>query len=200
MINNFSSIINLTKFNGRLVGPGASILLGLGMFIALARPSLSQTAPSTTQIPLAGGARDVPPGGGRFIAPTDPYAIERIAEMRKSLDKLTPVTNEMLRNPSPNDWLMWRRTYDSWGYSPLNQINRDNAKNLTVAWTFGLSSTGVYEFTPIVHDGIMFVWSHGENIQALDAENGNLLWSDPSPSVGIRSFSPRRTCISSLSI
>ena len=39
-------------------------------------------------------------------------------------------TDANLRDPSPNDWLMWRRTYDSWGYSPLNQINRDNVKNL----------------------------------------------------------------------
>src|SRR6266436_3029521 len=33
-----------------------------------------------------------------------------------------PVTDAMLRNPDPGDWLMWRRTLNSWGYSPLNQI------------------------------------------------------------------------------
>ncbi len=122
-------------------------------------------------------------GGGRFRMPADPVATERLAEMRKVLDKVTPVTDEMLHNPSPNDWLMWRRTYDAWGFSPLKQINRDNVKNLTVAWSWGLSVNGVYEFTPVVHDGILYVWSHGdalpylgENIQALDATNGNLLW------------------------
>ncbi|HEY5055475.1 MAG TPA: PQQ-binding-like beta-propeller repeat protein, partial [Acidobacteriaceae bacterium] len=92
------------------------------------------------------------------------------------LDKVTPVTDAMLRNPSPNDWLMWRRTYDAWGYSPLKQIDRDNVKNLTVAWTWGLNSTGMNEFTPLVHDGILYVWNYGETIQALDARNGNLLW------------------------
>jgi glucose dehydrogenase len=37
-----------------------------------------------------------------------------------------PVTDEMLRNPSPADWLHSRRTYDGWSYSPLDQINRQN--------------------------------------------------------------------------
>ena len=37
-----------------------------------------------------------------------------------------PVTDAMLQKPDPGDWLMWRRTLDGWGYSPLNQINRTN--------------------------------------------------------------------------
>ena len=82
----------------------------------------------------------------------------------------------MLRDPSPNDWLIWRRTYNGWGHSPLKQINRDNVKDLEVAWTWGLNSSGMNWFTPLVHDGIMFLWNYGETIQALDARNGNLLW------------------------
>ena len=41
-----------------------------------------------------------------------------------------PVTDEMLQNPAPEDWLTWRRTQDAWGYSPLDQVNRDNVGNL----------------------------------------------------------------------
>ena len=52
---------------------------------------------------------------------------------------LTPVTDEMLRNPPAGDWLMWRRTYDGWGYSPLDQINKDNVKDLKVAWTWSMT-------------------------------------------------------------
>ena len=37
-----------------------------------------------------------------------------------------PVTEAMLRNPAPGDWLNWRRTDNAWGYSPLDQINRQN--------------------------------------------------------------------------
>jgi alcohol dehydrogenase (cytochrome c) len=37
-----------------------------------------------------------------------------------------PVADTMLQNPDPADWLMWRRTLNTWGYSPLNQVNRGN--------------------------------------------------------------------------
>jgi alcohol dehydrogenase (cytochrome c) len=117
------------------------------------------------------------PAGGRRNGPRmDATAEALFVQIRKPLDKLTPVTDAMLHDPSPNDWLMWRRTYNAWGYSPLKQINRDNVKDLKVAWTWGLNSSGITEFTPLVHDGILFVWNYGETIQALDARNGNLLW------------------------
>ena len=110
--------------------------------------------------------------------PLSPYAQSALAAMRAPLDKLTPVTDEMLRNPPPGDWLHWRRTYDGWAYSPLTQINRKNVKDLKVAWTFSLASTddAVNEFTPLVHDGVMFLWNFGDTIQALDAKTGTLLW------------------------
>ena len=50
-----------------------------------------------------------------------------------------PVTDEILQNPAPADWLMWRRTLNSWGYSPLDQITPNNVKQLSLAWVF---STG----------------------------------------------------------
>ena len=34
----------------------------------------------------------------------------------------TPVTAQRLLQPEPENWLMYRGTYDSWGYSPLDQI------------------------------------------------------------------------------
>jgi alcohol dehydrogenase (cytochrome c) len=69
---------------------------------------------------------------------------------------LRPVTDEMLLHPDSGDWLMWRRTYDGFGFSPLAQITRDNVKDLTVAWTWSLSN-GATESTPIVHDGILYI-------------------------------------------
>jgi alcohol dehydrogenase (cytochrome c) len=120
----------------------------------------------------AAGGRGGRAGGGRRNAVPDP----RLAELRRPLDRVTPVTDAMLRTPAPEDWLMWRRTYNGWGHSPLDQINRDNVKDLAVSWTWALNSSGITEFTPLVHDGIMYVWNYGELIQALDARNGNLLW------------------------
>ena len=118
-----------------------------------------------------------PPPAGRGVQ-NDPAAQAALAAMRAPLDRLTPVSDAMLRNPPPGDWLHWRRTYDGWGHSPLNQINRNTVKNLQVAWTWSLNSSpgAVNEFTPLVHDGIMFMWNFGDTIQALDAKTGTLLW------------------------
>lgn len=88
---------------------------------------------------------------------------------------LSPVTEAMLRNPSPSDWLMWRRTYDGWGYSPLEEINKTNVSRLQVAWTWALTN-GATEITPIVHDGVLFIFNYGDKVQALNATNGDLLW------------------------
>src|SRR5258708_40274270 len=89
----------------------------------------------------------------------------------------TPVTQQMLENPSPDDWLMYSRTYDAQRYSPLNQINRQNAGQLRMAWTRGLG-TGTMEGIPLVHNGVMYVIAPGAAIQALSATNGDLIWED----------------------
>jgi PQQ-dependent dehydrogenase (methanol/ethanol family) len=88
---------------------------------------------------------------------------------------ISPVTDAMLQDPDPADWLMWRRTLDSWGYSPLDQINRDNIQNLTLAWSRPLGD-GIQEGTPLVHDGVMFMPNPSDLVQAIDAATGDLIW------------------------
>ncbi len=92
------------------------------------------------------------------------------------LSKVTPVTDEMLKNPPDSDWLMWRRTYNGWGYSPLAQINKDNVKDMQLLWSWGLTPGGTTQETPLVHDGVMYVQNSSHLIQALDASTGELLW------------------------
>ena len=46
------------------------------------------------------------------------------------LQSYKPVTAQRLRQPEDGDWLMYRRTYDGWGYSPLSQITPENAGRL----------------------------------------------------------------------
>ena len=69
---------------------------------------------------------------------------------------MTPVTDAMLRDPPAADWLMWRRTYNGWGYSPLDQINKTNVGQLRMAWSRGLPN-GTQESTPIVYRGVIIV-------------------------------------------
>jgi alcohol dehydrogenase (cytochrome c) len=91
------------------------------------------------------------------------------------IGSLTPVTEDMLRNPSPADWLHAHRTDDSAGFSPLDQINRSNVDKLTVAWSLALPA-GTNEITPLVHDGVMFLNTNG-TIRAIDVATGDTLWS-----------------------
>jgi PQQ-dependent dehydrogenase (methanol/ethanol family) len=87
-----------------------------------------------------------------------------------------PVTDEMLWKPNPGDWLMWRRTLDSHGFSPLDQINRGNVGRLKMVWTRGMGPGNIQEATPLVYNGVMYVPSPSDFIQALDARSGDLLW------------------------
>ncbi|HIF06509.1 MAG TPA: alcohol dehydrogenase, partial [Gemmatimonadetes bacterium] len=86
-----------------------------------------------------------------------------------------PVTEEELINPDDGDWLIYRRTYDSQGHSPLDQINRNNVDDLRLAWTWAMGD-GTNQPTPLLHDGIMYLANPMNVIQALDAASGELLW------------------------
>jgi alcohol dehydrogenase (cytochrome c) len=91
------------------------------------------------------------------------------------IKNVKPVPESELRNPPPGDWLMWRRTYDAWGYSPLDQITKDNVKNLQVAWTWSLNN-GATEMTPIVRDGVLYITNAGDKVQAINGATGDLIW------------------------
>ena len=86
-----------------------------------------------------------------------------------------PVTDSMLRDPAPADWLMWRRSYDSHGYSPLRGINTSNVHRITMQWAHGLVA-GRNETTPLTYAGVMYIAHPADVIEALDAATGVLLW------------------------
>ena len=88
----------------------------------------------------------------------------------------TPVTDAMLADPSDDDWLMWRRTLDGWGYSPLDQINRENVAELQMVWTRGLVR-GAQEGTPLAYDGVLYMPQASDTIHAINAETGDLIWA-----------------------
>jgi len=90
-------------------------------------------------------------------------------------DDFVPVTDAMLQNPAASDWLMWRRTLDSWGYSPLDQIDRSNVDQLRMVWTRDLE-IGTGEITPLAYNGILYIPQANDVIQAIDAESGDFIW------------------------
>ena len=88
-----------------------------------------------------------------------------------------PVSDERLRNPDPQDWLMYRRTYDGLGFSPLRQINTANVADLVPAWQFETDTHDRLrpQAPPIVNGDIMFVTT-ADRVVALDAATGTFLW------------------------
>ena len=94
---------------------------------------------------------------------------------RNPLDRIRPVTDAMLESAPADDWLLWRRSYDASGFSPLADITTDTVADLRLAWSWALP-LGPNESTPIVHDGVLFVHGYGDKVQALDAASGDMLW------------------------
>src|SRR5690606_32359893 len=89
----------------------------------------------------------------------------------------SPVTDERLAAPEPGNWLMYRRTYDGWGYSPLDQIDTSNVRGLRVKWTVSTGITEGHEGALIVNDGVMFVSTPLNRLLAIDAATGDVLWA-----------------------
>ena len=98
-----------------------------------------------------------------------------LAQDRSSVVQFDAVTTAELVDPVDEDWLIWRRTYDAQGYSPLDQVNKNNIKDLKEAWRIPLLE-GPNMATPLVHDGVMFLASTQDTVLALDAISGKQLW------------------------
>src|ERR1700736_4131915 len=92
------------------------------------------------------------------------------------LQSYKPVTADRLKQPEDGDWLMYRRTYDGWGYSPLSQITTENAAKLKPVWTLATGQIEGHQAAPIVNNGVMFVARPGNQLLAIDAKAGDLLW------------------------
>lgn len=141
-------------------------------------------APSTAPAPAAGGgggagAQPGAPGQGRGGGRDAPANAGPLGlTVTGTVKNYTDVTDEMLRNPDPADWLMARRNYLGWSHTPLTQVTRENVKELQLAWVWAMNESGAAnEPTPIVHNGTMFLTNPGNVLQALDAKTGDLIWS-----------------------
>ena len=92
------------------------------------------------------------------------------------LQSYKPVTAERLKKPDDGDWLSVRRTYDGWGYSPLEQLTPGNVARLQPVWVFATGERSGHQAPPMVNNGVMFVATPGNQVIALDAKTGAQLW------------------------
>ena len=154
----------------------AHVAIGLALANAVAPRAHAQDQaqpprPPTPELTEQQRLRQFSPGGPltpgvelpRWPAPPNP------------LDASARVTDALLANPPPSDWLTWRRTHDGLGFSPLTAIDKENVDELQLAWSLALPA-GPNAATPLVHDGVIYVHSYGDHVQALDAATGDELW------------------------
>ena len=92
------------------------------------------------------------------------------------LQNYPAVTAEQLKTPADGDWLMIRRTYNGWGYSPLHEITTRNVRKLQPVWSLSTGVTSGHQAPPIVNGGVMFVATPNNQVLAIDARTGALLW------------------------
>ncbi|HKT78979.1 MAG TPA: PQQ-binding-like beta-propeller repeat protein [Vicinamibacterales bacterium] len=123
-------------------------------------------------------------GRGRGAAPAARLGVTVAGEVKNYI----PVTDAMLRNPDPGDWLMARRNYQAWSYSPLNEITRANVKDLKLSWVWPMvENGGANQPMPLIHAGVMYLVNTLNIVQALDARTGDLIWENhvgPEQAVG----------------
>ena len=117
----------------------------------------SRPAPASTAAPAAGAGETGVTAAG-------------------TVDGYRPVTDAMLRDPDPDDWLMIRGNYQAWSHSRLADIDRGNVGDLELAWIWALPEGGWNAPSPIAHDGVLYVTGIGPVVQALDAVTGDLIW------------------------
>ncbi len=105
----------------------------------------------------------------RHALPPGPEIADRFAGY-------TPVTQAMLSDPAPENWLSWRRGHNGQGFSPLKQIDTGNVGKLRIAWAQALPP-GVNMNEPLVRDGVLYVFGYGDSVHAFDAATGRSIWT-----------------------
>ena len=92
-----------------------------------------------------------------------------------------PEIDRQLQSPVAKDWVTSGGNLTNQRYSTLKQINTTNVKQLNGAWRTRLSRSGYgnkysAEATPLVKDGIMYMVTGNDDVFALNAKTGEILW------------------------
>src|SRR5262249_13525190 len=76
----------------------------------------------------------------------------------------------------PQNWMSNGRTYSEQHFSPLQQINDHNVRQLGLAWYLEIDSRIGTEATPLVVDGVLYTTTVWNLVHAIDAATGKELW------------------------
>jgi alcohol dehydrogenase (cytochrome c) len=162
---------------------GSTVTLTAANSVVFLNGDVSAIASGVQRTPVPGRAGTVPSPHTRNAVPeiAAVYSSDRALSRsytginNSAIDKFRNVSSEELANPAPADWTYWRRSPNSQGYTPLDQITTENVSSLSLAWVWGMEA-GRSQPAPLVRDGIIFIPNFGNVVQALDGRDGSLLW------------------------
>ena len=113
---------------------------------------------------------------------------------RTSARNYSPVTDARLEVPEARNWLMYLREYNSLELQPARSRSTPaTLPNLAPVWTMSTGTTEGHQAPPIVNDGVMFVTTPFNQVLAIDAKTGDLLWryaSQMPPDIRMRRTRP----------
>lgn len=157
---------------------------------ALAASATTAIGTVATGQPAAAGAQQRPAvtGDGDGAPARAAAQASRGHSVQGEVKNYVPVTDAMLKNPPAGDWLMARRNYQAWSYSPLDEISSKNVKELKLAWSWSMNDTGSNQPMPLVHNGIIYLGNTANMMQALDGATGDLIWENQVGPNSIRGF------------
>jgi alcohol dehydrogenase (cytochrome c) len=166
------SALNVTAYilarNGAVAGqqslaPAAAMLIG----------SVATQEPSAESAGRGRGRGSVPAAS---VARGAGLSTVRGVSVTGEVKSYVPVTAAMLQSPPASDWLIFGRNYQRHSYSPLDQITTANVKNLQLKWSWAMNDSGANQTTPLVHNGVIYLASPSNIVQALDGKTGDLIW------------------------
>lgn len=169
----------LLQANG---APAGTALLNIASTVKVGDVVTGRATALVQAAPAAAPAAGATPAGRGNNQPSGIAGISTNAAGGKGLTvagivpNYRPVTDDMLKNPPAGDWLMFRRNYQGWSSSQLDQITPANVSDLKLEFVWAMNEGGASQVTPIVHDGIIFLSNTSNTVQALDGRNGELIW------------------------
>src|SRR5437870_3803735 len=103
--------------------------------------------------------------------------LPRVAQVQAA----DPDIARLLQSPVGKDWVTNGGNLTNQRYSTLKQIDTSNVKQLKGAWMTRLKGSGFggkysAEATPLVKDGIMYMVTGNDDVFALNAKTGEILW------------------------
>jgi len=142
------------------------LVLGIIGIITASLAAVAQQQPAPPQAPPAAGQPQAPPPGATPQAAIDSPLLRSYSTVSKA----------RLLKPEDRNWLMIRRTYDGWGYSPLDKITPANVSRLKMVWSAKTDEVGAHQAPPLINNGVMFISTPNNQVAAYDAVKGTLLW------------------------